>query len=178
MIAVIGVAGHEKAEATLEAAGLIGEFPGIDLPRIPAVGDEGMVQDLLVDEIDDIKSLLVARFAVVDDGNNTPLRYGIFSLQIVIADKGVAEDCEIQAPLFKSDRFIEELYVPLKLRRRLLHARFRCLTSIDRDEDRTQNYKDYTEGEQGAYRGYDFEMPRHGPYGLHLPATCQWVLCC
>jgi hypothetical protein len=73
VLSFIGVAGHKKTEAALETAWFIGEMPGIQFPRIPAMGDEGMIEYFFIDEIDDIEALIIGRFTIVDNGDDPPL---------------------------------------------------------------------------------------------------------
>ncbi|MNH20003.1 hypothetical protein D3C79_797550 [compost metagenome] len=70
VLALIGLGGAIDPEGALSGVELIGELAGGQLPRISAVADPGVIEQLVAFDVDDEQPALGRGFAVVDDGQN------------------------------------------------------------------------------------------------------------
>lgn len=70
VLALIGLGGAVDPQGTLPGIHLIGELAGGQLPRIAAVADPGVVEQLVALDVDDEQPAHGRGLAVVDDGEN------------------------------------------------------------------------------------------------------------
>lgn len=105
--AMIGPAGNIKAHAALIRVLAIGEGVGIFLTGIDAVGNESVIDQPFIANIDHIQPLLAGRLAEITDRQNAALVQGATALQLGIADPGIFKSLFAEAGVLQTHFFID-----------------------------------------------------------------------